>query len=85
MYQVIVPPKVVKEISRLDKRYKEAIGARIDSLSTNPLVGKKLDPPFVYLRSLRVGVYRIIYQVNKQNETIYVSTAGHRGKVYKRK
>jgi len=85
VYQVIVPPRVVKEISKLDKRYRQAFGAGIDSLSTNPLVGKKLDSPFVYLRSLRVGVYRIVYQVNKQNETIYVSTAGHRGKVYKRK
>ncbi|GAG22954.1 unnamed protein product, partial [marine sediment metagenome] len=46
---------------------------------------KKLDPPFIHLRSLRVGIYRIIYQVNKQNQTIYVATAGHRGGVYKRK
>ncbi len=85
MYKVTVPPKVIKEISKLDKRYRQAISVKIDSLSTSPLLGKKLDPPFIHLRSLRVGVYRIIYQVNKQNQTIYVSTAGHRGKVYKRR
>ena len=85
MYQVIVPPKVIKEISKLDKRYRQAISIKIDSLSMSPLLGKKLYPPFVHLRSLRVGIYRIIYRVNKQNQTIYVSTAGHRGEVYNRK
>ena len=85
MYKVIVPPKVIKEISKLDKRYQQAISAKMDSLSTNPLAGKKLDPPFAHLHSLRVGVYRIVYQVNKQNQTIYVSTAGHRGHVYQRR
>ena len=84
MYKLILSTRTKRELKEIPKQHKEAILSALEEIKDSPLEGKPLSRELVGRFSYRVGVYRVIYQVNKQNQTIYVSTAGHRGKVYKR-
>ncbi len=85
MYKIQIDSKVKKQLAKIDPRYQKAIKYSIDALSTNPLAGKKLDPPLGHLRSLRVGVYRILYEIFKKELLILVVTVAHRKEVYKQR
>jgi len=85
VYKLILSARTRKELKGVPKQHKEAILSALEEIEDNPLEGRPLTRELVGRFSYKVGVYRIIYQVNKQNQTIYVSTAGHRGKVYKRR
>lgn len=51
-------------------------------LKDDPLVGKPLTRELTGKFSLRVGTYRVIYKINRQDKIIYILTAGHRSTVY---
>ena len=85
MYKVKIDSKAEKQLARIDPRYQKAIKFSIDSLEENPLAGKKLDPPLVHLRSLRVGIYRILYEMFKKELIILVVSIAHRKEVYRRR
>lgn len=85
MYRIKIDSKVTKQIAKIDSRYQKAVKYTIDSLSENPLAGKKLDPPLEHLRSLRVGVYRILYEIFKAELLILIVSVGHRKEVYRRR
>ncbi|OGY23474.1 MAG: hypothetical protein A2172_04625 [Candidatus Woykebacteria bacterium RBG_13_40_15] len=85
MYKLILSARTRKELKKVPKQHREAILLALDEVKNDPFEGKPLSRELIGRFSYRVGVYRVIYQVNKQNQTIYISTAAHRGKVYKRK
>lgn len=85
MYRIEVRPKAGKQLAKLDPRYRKAVRFSIDSLTKNPYTGKKLDSPLNHLYSLRVGVYRILYQIFKKQLIILVISVAHRKEVYQRK
>ena len=59
----------------------EKIMSKIQSLSTDAHVGKPLVGPLKGKWSLRVGEYRIIYEIGKA--VVIVLTVNHRGEVYR--
>jgi len=85
MYKLILSVRTRKELKEIPKQHREAILSALEEVKNDPFEGKPLSRELVGRFSYRVGVYRVVYQVNKQNQTIYISTAAHRGKVYKRK
>ncbi len=84
MYKIEIRPKARKQLAKLDNRYKKAIKFSIDSLAKDPLAGKKLDPPLNHLYSIRVGVYRILYQLFRKALIILVISVAHRKEVSKK-
>lgn len=54
----------------------------LKNIAADPYVGKKLKGPLRHLHSLRVGEYRIIYQVERPKSVI-VMTIVPRGNAYK--
>lgn len=74
----------VKEISALDGSIKRIIKKTIeDKLTTDPLkFGLPLRRSLAGLFKLRVGNYRIIYQVKKNEVVVLVVAIGHRKQVY---
>ncbi len=54
---------------------------KLESLSDDPLAGKPLTGPLKGLRSLRVGEWRVIYEVRK--DAVVVLTVNHRREVYR--
>lgn len=83
--KLILSARTRRELKQISKQHEKAILSALEEIKENPLEGNPLSRELVGRFSYRVSVYRIVYQVNKQNQTIYVSTAGHRGKVYKRR
>ena len=59
----------------------EKVVSKIRSLGDDPNAGKPLVGPLKGKWSLRVGDYRIIYQVEKS--TVIVLTVNHRSQVYR--
>lgn len=82
-YQVIVPKKVQKEISRIDKKFRLKIITAITVLAVNPYLGKKLEGDHKNEWSFRVWPYRIIYQIKNKELVILIIKVGHRQGIYR--
>ncbi len=66
MYKVVLPKEAQKSLDRLDNRYLCSIINCLEDLKRNPLIGKKLHDNLRDKRSIREGVYWIIYEVIKK-------------------
>jgi len=79
-YEVIIPDKIKKRILKLEKSEKDRIYEKLEDLSDNYELGKHLTS--INLWSLRIGKYRVIYQVDNNQVKIFVFHFGHRKEVY---
>lgn len=86
MYKIELSHLAAKELENIYKKerkiYPKIISA-IESLKTNPYKGKKLKGKLKGDYSLRVGIYRIIYTIQKKMLIIYIIDVGHRREIYK--
>lgn len=86
LYKVVLLPDAEKFYKKLFNSNRE-IFRRIDNalelLKSNPFLGKSLTDNLKGKYSLRVGVYRIIYSIDKSKIIIYVLDIGHRREVYR--
>lgn len=86
MYKVVLLPSALKFYKRLfvsDKEIFRRIDNALENLKTNPFLGKALRDNLKGKYSLRVGVYRIIYMIEKQEITVYILDIGHRREIYR--
>jgi len=63
--------------------YRKAVDEAMLSLGSEPLSGKPLRGRLHELRSLRVGVYRIIYRFKASAGEVVVETIRHRSEAYR--
>lgn len=82
MYKLQLTAKAKKELKNLQKSYKIVVALIFEELKEDPFLGKPLGRELIKRFSFRVGVYRIIYIVNKKDKIITVISAGHRSKIY---
>lgn len=82
MYKLLISPKAEKSLKKLKIDHQKAMLEALGEISDDPFVGKPLTRELTGRFSLRVGVYRIIYSVNRKDKTVRVFTAGHRSTVY---
>lgn len=85
MYKIILLREAEKFYRNLFIKNKELfkrIDNALQTLKTNPFLGKPLKNKLKGKHSLRVGVYRIIYSVEKQEITIYILDIAHRKEAY---
>jgi mRNA interferase RelE/StbE len=80
-FTVLLHPRAVKELERIEKTIRTRITERLRDLKDNPeTVGKMLKHSDYW--SLRVGDYRAIYEIDKTKKQVIVLFIGHRKKVY---
>ena len=82
MYKIRVASRVEKEIKKLSYPHQKAIILAITEIEEDPFLGKPLVRELTGRFSFRVGVYRIIYKVNRKDKIIDILTVGHRATVY---
>jgi len=66
-----------------DRALFERIHAALDRLRTEPSLGKSLGGRLKEVRSLRVGMYRILYHLQRHELLIYIIDIGHRREIYR--
>ncbi len=83
MYKVRILRRAVKDIARLPKEYSRLVVERIDLLQENPRPAgaKKIQGTMDY--RLRVGVYRILYEINDHARVVTVYRVRHRREAYR--
>jgi mRNA interferase RelE/StbE len=84
-YRLEFSPKAARQLKGLPKQVQVVLKPRLEALINNP------HPPavtklseFESLYRLRVGNYRVFFEIQAENETILVVKVGHRREVYRK-
>lgn len=85
MYKLIISPEARKELKKIKKVHQTTIKLVLQEIKEDPFIGKPLTRELTGRFSCRVGVYRIIYKINKIDRAVYILTAGHRAMIYSQK
>ena len=84
IYNVVVLPKALDDLSKLDRTISKRIVDRIEWLSEHiesiaPLPLKSKLSGFF---KLRVGDWRVIYETDHKQKTLFIHKIGHRREIY---
>jgi mRNA interferase RelE/StbE len=83
-YQVEVKDRAIKELAKLQPDTGKRILRAIESLASNPrpVQSHKLSESVSSYR-LRVGDYRVLYQIDDGDNIVTIFKVGHRREVYR--
>ena len=83
-YKILLHAKVPKELKALPKMAREQVTAIIDRLATDPIppTASKLQGRTGCYR-IRVGNYRIVYEVHVTEIIVYIIGVAHRREIYR--
>ncbi len=86
MYRVVLLKDAENDLKKLDREMARRIAKRIEWLSENaesispmPLTGELSG-----LYKLRVGSYRVIYELSREKKLLVIYRIGHRREVYRK-
>jgi mRNA interferase RelE/StbE len=82
-YSVRIKASAAKQLARLDPGVRRLLVEQIDRLATDPHVGTVLKGELDGLRRVRVGAYRIVFEVRNRELIVLVVRVGHRSSVYR--
>jgi len=82
MYNIEFDKKAADFFKKLDKSLQNRIGKKIELLKNNPRLGIPLVGNLSGFYKLRVGDYRIIYQIKNEQLIILVLDIEHRKSIY---
>lgn len=83
MANVVLARRSRQELLDLDWPLIDAVEDALGLLERDPHVGHALRGRLAGLRSLRVGAYRIIYQLVEADQTVRVAAIRHRSIAYR--
>jgi mRNA interferase RelE/StbE len=84
-YKVIIRPAAQRALRRVDRPIQRRLVNAMAGLATDPRpAGTKALQGHRPLLRIRVGDYRIVYEVRDSELVIFVVTLGHRSQVYDR-
>lgn len=83
-YVIHFTPAAARQLGRLDPPLQRRIAGAVDALSEDPRPSgvKKLAGAGDLWR-IRVGDYRVVYQIHDRRLIVLIVTIGHRGDVYR--
>lgn len=85
-YLINIPNKVKKVFRKFDRSDTKQIAKAVSKLSENPFpIGCKRLVNFGFREyRIRIGDYRVLYDIDHNKKTINVLKIGHRKDIYKR-
>ncbi len=84
-YSIRIKRSAARELARLPRHDRERIVRAIDRLGGNPLAGSPLKGDLRGLRRVRVGDYRVVYEVLDGELVVLVVLVAHRREAYRRR
>ena len=82
-YSVRIKASAAKVLAKVAASEQRRLIDAIDALKTNPATGSLLKGEHTGLRRLRVGDYRIVFEVQQAELIVLVIRVGHRREVYR--
>jgi len=82
-YTVRIKRSALESLKKVDPQDRNRIVRAIDRLATEPFAGGVLKGEFGGLRRIRIGTYRVIYEVFEQQLTVLVVRVAHRREAYR--
>ena len=82
-YSVSIKQSAAKQLEKVAWEERQRIIAAIEQLKINPSAGSVLKGEFSGLRRIRIGNYRVVYEVQDQQLVVLVIRVGHRREVYR--
>jgi mRNA interferase RelE/StbE len=82
-YSLRIKNSALKEIKALPTEQRQRVVTTIDGLRQNPHQGTLLKGKHTGLRRIRVGAYRIIFEIQQKVLVVLVLRVGHRRQVYR--
>jgi len=85
-FRVEVRPALQRDLKKIDLRYHKAIWDKIEALAEDPLPYDcaKLKTEKAMFR-IRIGVYRLVYEIDWKNAIIYAAYIKTRQSSYKKR
>ena len=83
-YSLLYYPEVSDDLVGIDPVHRERISKAITKKIINKplLFGEPLRSSLAGYRRLRVGDYRVVYLINKEQKTVYIICIAHRKHIY---
>ena len=87
MYHIRILDAAARELARLDKPVGRRVVRRVKWLAANldNLNPQSLTGDLTGLYKLRIGDYRVLYEILQDEQTIVIHEIGHRREVYRRR
>ena len=82
MARVVLARRARQDLLDLDWPLIDAVDDALGLLEREPFIGHELRGRLRGLRSLRVGTYRVIYQLAEDEQTVRVAAIRHRSIAY---
>ena len=82
-YSIRIKRSAQRELAAIPQSTRMRLADAIDSLGQNPLAGRSLKGELRGLRRLRVGDYRIVYELLDGELVILVVRVAHRREAYR--
>ena len=84
-YHILITPKAQKELKKIDRSQLQRLDAAILKLELTPFPPgvKRIIADDVADYRIRIGDYRILYDVDVNNKTIIILRVGHRKDIYR--
>ena len=75
-------PEASRLLSKLHPENKKLIRAALEDLRNNPYAGRDLQEELYGYKSFKLKRYRVLYNINEEENTIQIFHIGHRKDVY---
>lgn len=84
MYRIVITEAAARQLKKLgvSRVQKRLLIKAIDSIASDPFRGYALRKELKGFYKLRVGDYRIVYEVRRQTVTVVIIGVGHRKGIY---
>lgn len=84
-YQVLIAPRVKKDLKKIDQAQLKRIDAAILKLEKSPFLPgvKRLIAKDTAQYRIRIGDYRVLYDVDETNKIVIILRIGHRKDIYR--
>ncbi len=82
-YRVDLSKLAKKQLKRLDSSVQERVLAAIEELADTPRPNGYLKMTDANTYRIRVGAYRVVYEIHDQIVTVWVLEVGHRSDIYR--